>query len=85
MKNHKQQGTKIETCGTPDNNGFSSDNSFFFYLGFLSRTFTIHKTAGEGEGICLPPLYHFLLLHRHLGISQAIYPLSYALFQSAVY
>ena len=21
-----------------------------FYLGFLSRTFTIHKTPGEGEG-----------------------------------
>ena len=34
MKNHKQQGTKIETCGTPDNNGFSSDNSFFFLSGF---------------------------------------------------
>ena len=24
--------------------------STFFYLGFLSRTFTIHRTAGEGEG-----------------------------------
>ena len=23
---------------------------FFFYLGFLSRTFTIHRTAGEGGG-----------------------------------
>ena len=23
---------------------------FFFYLGFLSRTFTIHGTAGEGGG-----------------------------------
>ena len=23
---------------------------FFFYLGFLSRTFTNHRTAGEGEG-----------------------------------
>ena len=23
---------------------------FFFYLGFLSRTFTNHKTAGEGRG-----------------------------------
>ena len=22
---------------------------FFYYLGFLSRTFTIHRTAGEGE------------------------------------
>ena len=25
-------------------------NVFFFYLGFLSRTFTIHGTAGEGGG-----------------------------------
>ena len=23
---------------------------FFFFLGFLSRTFTIHRTAGKGEG-----------------------------------
>ena len=23
---------------------------FFFYLGFLSRTFTNHRTAGEGGG-----------------------------------
>ena len=23
---------------------------FFFYLGFLSRTFMIHRTAGEGGG-----------------------------------
>ena len=34
---------------------------FFFYLGFLSRTFTIHGTAGEGGGylfsssLSLPP------------------------------
>ena len=25
-------------------------NVFFFYLGFLSRTFTIHRPAGEGGG-----------------------------------
>ena len=24
--------------------------AFFFYLGFLSRIFTIHRTAGEGRG-----------------------------------
>ena len=24
--------------------------NFFFYLGFLSRTFMIHRTAGEGGG-----------------------------------
>ena len=35
---------------------------FFFFLGFLSRTFTIHRTAGEGEGylfnssLLLPPV-----------------------------
>ena len=45
---------------------------FFFYQGFLSRTFTIHGTAGKGEGIYLTPLYHFHPLHWHLGISRAI-------------
>ena len=38
-----------------------------FYLGFLSRTFTIHETSGEGEGIYLTPLYHFHPFHRHLA------------------
>ena len=38
-------------------------------LGFLSRTFTIHRTAGEEGGL---PLYHFLPLHKHLDISQVI-------------
>ena len=39
---------------------------FFFYLGFLSRTFTIHRTAGEGEGylfnssLPLPPASQIL-------------------------
>ena len=28
----------------------STLKSFFFYLGFLSKTFTIHRTAGEGGG-----------------------------------
>ena len=32
---------------------------FFFYVGFLSRTFTIHMTAGEGEGY----FYHFHSFH----------------------
>ena len=31
----------------------------FFYLVFLLRTFTIHGTAGKGDGIHLTPLYHF--------------------------
>ena len=34
----------------------------FFYLGFLSRTFTIHRTAGEGEGVSSTPLFNFCLL-----------------------
>ena len=45
---------------------------FFFYLGFLSRTFTIHGAAGEGGGYLLTPVYHFHPLHRHLDISRAI-------------
>ena len=45
---------------------------FFIYLGFLSRTFTINRTAGEGKGISLTPLYQFQPLHRHLEISWAI-------------
>ena len=32
---------------------------FFFYQGFLSRTLTIHRTAGEGKGPSFIPLYHF--------------------------
>ena len=36
----------------------------FFYLGFLSQTFTYHKTAGIGDAIYLTPLYHLHLLHR---------------------
>ena len=45
---------------------------FFFCLGFLSRTFTNHRTAGEGKGISLSPHYHFHPLHIHLDISRVI-------------
>ena len=44
---------------------------FFFYLGFLSRTFTNHRTAGEGGGHffnsskLLPPASQTL---RHYGL-----------------
>ena len=42
---------------------------FFFYLGFLSRTFTIHKTAGEGGGYLFfnpfLPLPSASQTHRH--------------------
>ena len=40
----------------------------FFYLGFLSQIFTIHRTAGEGEAISIYPCYHFHPFHRHLYI-----------------
>ena len=32
---------------------------FFFYQGFLSRTLTTHRIAGEGRGLSFIPLYHF--------------------------
>ena len=32
---------------------YSSVCVFFFFLGFLSRTFTFHRTAGKGEGYLL--------------------------------
>ena len=47
-------------------------SEFFLYPGFLSQTFTIHRTAGEGEAISLAPLYHFHLIHWQLYISRAI-------------
>ena len=34
-------------------------NPSFFYQGFLSRTLTTHRTAGEGRGPLFIPLYHF--------------------------
>ena len=33
-------------------------NDFFFYQGFLSRTLTTHRTAGEERGPSFIPLYH---------------------------
>ena len=46
--------------------------SGIFHMGFLSQTFTIQRTAGEGGAISLTPLYRFHPLHRHLDISRAI-------------
>ena len=44
-----------------------------FVLAFLSRTFSIHRTAEEGEYLSsLTPDYHFHPLHRHLDIRWAI-------------
>ena len=34
-------------------------NPFSFYQGFLSRTLTTHRTAGEGRRPLFIPLYHF--------------------------
>ena len=31
-------------------NSNRQNQNFFFYLSFLSRTFTIHRTAGDGGG-----------------------------------
>ena len=47
----------------------NSNTDLFF---FLSRPFTNHRIAEEGEGISLTPHYHFHPLHRHLDISRAI-------------
>ena len=38
--------------------GFSEKGNI---ISFFSQTFTIHRTAGEGEAISLTPLYHFHL------------------------
>ena len=46
--------------------------SLFFCLGFLSQTFKIHRTAGEGGRYLFNSLNHFHLLHRHLDISREI-------------
>ena len=50
---------------------------FFFYLGFLSRTFTIHRTAGEGRSYlfnsCLPlPLALQILRHQPNDYSREL-------------
>ena len=61
---------------------------FFFYLGFLSCTFTIHRTAGEGGGslfnssVPLPPVSQTLrhqpgdycreLTSAHIASSQTL-------------
>ena len=42
----------------------------FFYLSFLSQTFTGQQ--GKGDAISLSPLFHFHLLHRHFEVNQAI-------------
>ena len=41
----------------------------YIYLGFLSRIFTSHRTAGEEGGYLVSTTFHF---HRQLYISRAI-------------
>ena len=51
----------------------SQTTNFFFYLGFLSRPFTIHRTAGEVEGYFFnSSLSLSMAFHRHLHISRTI-------------
>ena len=44
---------------------------FFFYLGFLSQTFTINRTAGEGGEYLLNSSLPLPPDSKTLGISQA--------------
>ena len=44
----------------------------FFLLGFLSRTFTNHRTAGGGESISLAPHCLYDLPYRHLHVNRVI-------------
>ena len=54
-------------------NILTQSEEFFFYLGFLSRTFTIFtEQQWKEEGICLTPLYQFHQLQRRLDISRVI-------------
>ena len=51
----------------------ASFNVLFFSIWVLFHEHSrITGLKGKGEGIPLTPHYHFHLLHRHLGISQAI-------------
>ena len=45
---------------------------FFIYLSFLLRTIMIHRSTVEVAATSLTPVYHFHMLHRHLGISRVI-------------
>ena len=52
--------------------GLSHSRMIFFFLNFLSQSFTNHWTAGKEEGNSVTPHYHFHPLHRHLNISRTI-------------
>ena len=65
----KMTGIELELILDIDMHLLIEKGIFFVYLGFFSQPFTIHRTAGEGEGIYLTTLYYFDPLHRHLDIS----------------
>ena len=44
------QRSSLNGCFHKDSEKRQQFYSFFFYLGFLSRKFTNHRTAGEGGG-----------------------------------
>ena len=52
-KRYRRKSIKVDLHGAKKiSTNFKEEINFFFffYLGFLSRTFTIHGTAGEGGG-----------------------------------
>ena len=56
---------------------------FFFYQGFLSRTLTAYRTAGEGRGPSFIPLYHYhLLTNIHTFICNFACEMTITYFQS---
>ena len=64
---HCQRPPLCQFVGNRHNKGrsifFISHVTFFFYLGFLSRTFTNHRTPGEGGG-------HFFNSSRPLPLAS---------------
>ena len=59
----------VETMTTTEECTFAINSHLFYYLGSLSRTFMIHKTAGEGEGCFFNFSLPLLPLYRHLTLT----------------
>ena len=51
---------------------FFSMKYIFFYLGLVSRTFMIHRTARKEQGTYLTHFYHFHRLQRYLDVNRTI-------------
>ena len=62
---------KIAVTGA-ETDGQNNQGNFFFYLGFLSRIFTIHGTAREGGGYLFNSSLPLPPVSRHLHISRTI-------------